>query len=130
MYKARVASCRLFSIKNTAWDGISKMTKDDRTRALKGMARIVTSSDLEIWYAEHRETVAEALTQPASEAVDVETTQAEFEKFLVQKHLSNEKEDDVWGIPAYKHAHIASMWYAWQAAFAATGHLRQPGGKE
>lgn len=37
-----------------------------------------------------------------------------FEKFLAEKAMSNETEDDAWGIPAYKHSHINAMYYAWQ----------------
>lgn len=45
---------------------------------------------------------------------EMKPDQIAFEKFLLDKNMSNEKEDDAWGIPGYKHPQISAMFYAWQ----------------
>ena len=49
-----------------------------------------------------------------SDGKELKEGQAEFEKFLVEKHLNNEKDKDVWDNEMYKYSKIDAMWYAWQ----------------
>ena len=47
------------------------------------------------------------------------TTRDAFEAWAASIHIDTVKDQDAWGNRIYKHAHVDSMWFSWQAATAA-----------